>query len=131
DDVVAAARHRTPRTISLDPGKPATIVGRPKALSRAISNLVDNAIKHGAGAIEIEIDGGSISVRDHGPGIPEADLPRIFDLDRAGVARTEAGSGLGLAIVAQVVEHHGGAVFAHNHPDGGAVIGFSLPTETT
>ena len=47
---------------------------------------------------------------------------------RADVARTETGSGLGLAIVAQVSERHGGTVFAHNAPDGGAVVGFTLPT---
>ena len=46
---------------------------------------------------------------------------------RADAARTETGSGLGLAIVAQVVERHGGTVFARNAPDGGAVVGFTLP----
>ena len=129
DDVVVAARRRTPRAITLDVERSATLVGRPKALGRAISNLVDNAIKHGRKEIAITIDGGTVSVRDHGAGIPEADLPRIFDrFYRADVARTEAGSGLGLAIVAQVVEQHHGTVFARNHPDGGAVIGFSVPT---
>ena len=67
-------------------------------------------------------------MRDHGAGIPEADLPSVFDrFYRADAARTETGSGLGLAIVAQVVERHGGTVFARNAPDGGAVVGFTLP----
>ncbi len=128
-DVVGAAPHRTPRPVTLAVDHGATVLGRPRALARAMSNLVDNAIKHGAGPIEVAIDGGRVTVRDHGPGIPEADLPHVFDrFYRADVARTEAGSGLGLAIVAQIVEHHGGEVFARNHPDGGAVVGFSLPT---
>jgi signal transduction histidine kinase len=63
---------------------------------------------------------------------PRAQHPRsrysqsVRPLLRADVARTEPGSGLGLAIVAQVVERDGGTVFARNHPDGGAVVGFTI-----
>ncbi len=136
--VVEAAGRRTNQPITLDVQDATPIVGRSKALTRAASNLVDNAIKHGGGAsgagasdsgapIEISVHGTTFEVRDHGPGIPPADLPKIFDrFYRADVARTEPGSGLGLAIVAQVVEDHGGTVFARNHPDGGAVVGFRL-----
>jgi two-component system sensor histidine kinase MprB len=125
---VDAAARRTPRSITLDVRDASPIVGRSKALTRAVSNLVDNAIKHGAdGPVEVSVHGTTFEVRDHGPGIPPADLPKIFDrFYRADVARTEPGSGLGLAIVAQVVERHGGTVFARNHPDGGAVVGFTL-----
>ena len=104
------------------------VIGRSKALTRAISNLVDNAIKHGDGEIDVSVDGRTVEVRDHGAGIPESDLAHVFDrFYRADVARTEPGSGLGLSIVAQVVERHGGSVFARNHPGGGAVVGFTLP----
>ena len=129
-DVVEAARRRTDRSITIDVSRAATVSGRTKALTRAVSNLVDNAIKHGDGAIEVAAHGGTVEVRDHGRGIPEADLPKVFDrFYRADVARTEPGSGLGLAIVAQVVERHGGSVFVRNSPDGGAIVGFTLPSE--
>jgi two-component system sensor histidine kinase MprB len=126
---VDAARLRTDRPLVLHTDAPAVVRGRARALGRAVSNLLDNAIKYGAGPIEVTISGGRVEVRDHGAGIPEADLPRVFDrFYRADAARTETGSGLGLAIVAQVVERHGGTVSATNAPDGGAVVGFTLPT---
>ena len=72
---------------------------------------------------------GRISVRDHGPGIAEEDLPHVFQrFYRATGARTQPGSGLGLAIVDQVARAHGGEPFAEHHPGGGAVVGFWLPT---
>ena len=125
---VDAARLRTDRPLLLHEESPAVVHGRARALARAISNLLDNAIKYGAGPIEVTISGATLEVRDHGAGIPETDLPRVFDrFYRADAARTEAGSGLGLAIVAQVVERHGGTVSARNAADGGAVVGFTLP----
>ena len=126
--VVEAARRRTDRPIHPAIDGAATVTARGKALTRAISNLVDNAIKHGDGEIDVSVDGRTVEVRDHGPGIPESDLAHVFDrFYRADVARTEPGSGLGLSIVAQVVERHGGSVFARNQPGGGAVVGFTLP----
>ncbi len=126
--VVDAARRRTDRDIAVAVRDAAPAIGRTKALTRAISNLVDNAIKHGDGEIDVSIHDRTVEVRDHGRGIPESDLPHVFDrFYRADVARTEPGSGLGLAIVAQVVERHGGSVFARNHLDGGAIVGFTLP----
>ncbi len=126
--VVEAARRRTDRLITTAVAGESTVTGRSKALTRAISNLVDNAIKHGDGEIDVSIRDRTVEVRDHGRGIPESDLQHVFDrFYRADVARTEPGSGLGLSIVAQVVERHGGSVFARNHPDGGAVVGFTLP----
>jgi two-component system sensor histidine kinase MprB len=126
---VDAARLRTDRPLLLHADAPAVVRGRTRALGRAVSNLLDNAIKYGDGPIEVSIAGGTVEVRDHGAGIAEADLSQVFDrFYRADAARTETGSGLGLAIVAQVVERHGGTVFARNAPDGGAVVGFTLPT---
>lgn len=111
------------------------VTGVPERMQRAVGNLLDNAAKFSepAGVVEIALalDGpmAAITVRDHGPGIPEADLPHVFDrFYRAAAMRDCPGSGLGLAIVAQVAESHGGTVTAANHPGGGAVLTLRLPT---
>ena len=127
-DAVGAARRRSDRTITVSVHDARNVRGRERLLGRAVTNLVDNALQHGTGDVEVGLEATTISVRDHGGGIPEADLPRIFDrFYRTDASRTEPGSGLGLAIVAQIAEQHGGTVFARNHPDGGAVVGFTLP----
>jgi two-component system sensor histidine kinase MprB len=111
-------------------GAGAVVAGQRAALERALANLVDNAAKFSppGSPIEVALEGRRVSVRDHGPGIDPADRGRVFDrFYRAGAARQLPGSGLGLAIVRQVVEAHGGTVFATDHPDGGAVVGFELP----
>ena len=100
-------------------------------VERAVSNLLDNAVKWSppGGEIELRVAGGELSVRDHGPGIPPADLPHVFDrFYRSVHARGLPGSGLGLAIVRHVVEDAGGAVRAENAPGGGARLAISLPT---
>ena len=99
--------------------------GVPAAIERAVGNLLDNAAKwsNEGGRIEVVVENGRVTVRDHGPGIDEADLPHVFDrFYRAPNARGLPGSGLGLAIVRQAAEAHGGCVEAANAPDGGAVI---------
>ncbi len=66
---------------------------------------------------------------DRGPGIPADDLTHIFDrFYRSVASRSQPGSGLGLAIVRDLVESHGGTVFAENRDGGGATVGFILPT---
>ena len=90
-------------------------------IERAVGNLLDNAAKWSppGGAVEVEVHGGRLVVRDHGPGIADEDLPYVFDrFYRARAARGMPGSGLGLAIVRQVAESHGGAVVAE-HAEGG------------
>ena len=77
------------------------------------------------------LDGGELVVRDHGPGIAEADLPHVFDrFYRATAARSMPGSGLGLAIVKQVAESHGGTITAERASDSrsGTVMRFRIPT---
>ena len=65
----------------------------------------------------MRLDGGELTVRDHGPGIAEADRPHVFErFYRATAARSMPGSGLGLAIVLQVAEMHGGTVVAEEAP---------------
>jgi two-component system sensor histidine kinase MprB len=132
DEIVAACVERAVRRfdaeVRLD-AEPSPARGRPAALSRAVDNLLDNAVKWGAddGPIEVEVAGGRVSVRDHGPGIDDVDRDQVFDrFYRSAAARSMPGSGLGLSIVKQVVEAHGGAVFAEPAGDGGAVVGFDL-----
>ena len=101
---------------------------RPQAVERAISNLVENALKFTGGPVEVVVAAGRVEVRDRGPGIAEADVARLFDrFYRSDAARALPGSGLGLAIVRDMAEQHGGTVFAANRDGGGAVIGFQLP----
>ena len=106
------------------------VLGRPGTLERAVTNLLDNAAKFDAsgGVILVDVAAGSVAVCDGGPGIPEADLPLVFDrFYRSADARGRPGSGLGLAIVRDVAEAHGGTVFATGREGGGARVGFSIP----
>lgn len=126
---VERVSRRTDHEIRLE-AEPVIVFGQPAALQRAVANLLDNAAKFSppASRIEVRVAGGVVEVRDHGPGIADSDLPRIFDrFFRADSARSLPGSGLGLAIVARVAADHGGAVRAANAPDGGAVISLAIP----
>jgi two-component system, OmpR family, sensor histidine kinase MprB len=110
---------------------PALVRGMSQRLMRAINNLLDNAAKWSpaGGVIEVTLASGVLTVRDHGPGIAEEDLPHIFDrFYRSQAARGTPGSGLGLAIVREVAEAHGGRAEASNAPGGGALFRLYLPT---
>ena len=104
--------------------------GEATALERAVTNLLDNAAKWspGDGTVTVRLVDGTLTVSDEGPGIPEEDLPHVFDrFYRSVAARSMSGSGLGLSIVRQVVERHGGTVSARTGPHGGALFTVSLP----
>jgi two-component system sensor histidine kinase MprB len=78
--------------------------------------------------VEVRLRGDTLTVRDHGPGVPPHELPLIFDrFFRAANARDQPGSGLGLAIVKQVAERHGGSVTAAAAPGGGLEVALALP----
>lgn len=126
--VVSRYRRLLGRTVQLS-GSGGEVEFRPSQFERALSNLIDNAAKWSdtESPIDVVVSGTTLVVRDRGPGIPQEDLPRIFDrFYRAPGARTVPGSGLGLAIVKQAVEANGGTVFARNHHDGGAEVGFVM-----
>jgi two-component system sensor histidine kinase MprB len=128
-DVVERARRNRPEvTYSVDL-EPTTVQGVPATIERAVGNLLDNAAKWSppGGEVEVELRSGTLAVRDHGPGIPEEDLPYVFDrFYRARAARGMPGSGLGLAIVRQVAESHGGEVIAEHAAGGGTRMVLSL-----
>jgi two-component system sensor histidine kinase MprB len=109
---------------------PTVLPGVPARLGRAVTNLIDNAIKYSPPGlpVEVRLEGTELTVRDHGPGIAAEDLPHIFDrFYRGAEARGRPGSGLGLAIVRQVVEQHGGSIAAEAAPGGGTLMRVRLP----
>ena len=127
------ARRRTGRSIvvQIGPNSEVAVTGRPSALERGVSNLLDNAGKFdtSGGAIDVSVEPGRVTVCDRGPGIDPADLPLVFDrFFRAVDARSAPGSGLGLSIIADMARGHGGEAFARNRDGGGACVGFQIPT---
>jgi two-component system sensor histidine kinase MprB len=130
---IERARRRAPSLtfdVQLTPG---SVRGQPVLLERAVLNVLDNAVKWSppVGTIWIRLrrqDVWTLDIRDHGPGIAAADLPRVFDrFYRAESARSLPGSGLGLAIVQQVVISHGGNVQVSTAPRGGTLVHIELP----
>jgi two-component system sensor histidine kinase MprB len=124
-DAVERARRRSPGLTVHQVIEPTLVRGEPARISRAVTNLLDNAAKWSPaeGVIEVTLHNGTVTVRDHGPGFNEEDLPYVFDrFHRAKEARSKPGSGLGLAIVRQAAEAHDGFAEAANAPDGGAVL---------
>jgi two-component system sensor histidine kinase MprB len=139
DDVVTAMVERARRNAG---GRvqfacflePTVVTGTSDQLERAVSNLLDNAAKWSpeGGVVEVRLQDGELSVRDHGPGIPAADRPYVFDrFYRSVDARGRPGSGLGLAIVRQVAERHDGSVSAEEAPGGGALLRLRVPARDT
>jgi two-component system sensor histidine kinase MprB len=122
---VERGRHRAPGLRFESRLEPYSVVGARSRLERAIDNVLDNAIKWSppGGTVDIRLVDGTLTVRDRGPGIPEADLPHVFDrFYRAAAARALPGSGLGLAIVKQTVDDHGGCVTVANADGGGTLL---------
>jgi two-component system sensor histidine kinase MprB len=131
---VERARRHAPETPFETELAPTLLPGVPARLGRAVNNLLDNAAKYSPAGrpVEIRLAGQELTVRDHGPGIADADLPHIFDrFYRGAEARGRPGSGLGLAIVRQVVEQHGGTVSASAAPGGGTALRVQLPRAET
>jgi two-component system OmpR family sensor kinase len=104
----------------------------PVRIEQALANLVENALSHGGGAIDLFVverdDVIELHVADAGAGFPDGFLDRAFDrFSRADDARSVGGSGLGLSIVALIAQAHGGSAGAANRPEGGADVWLALP----
>jgi two-component system phosphate regulon sensor histidine kinase PhoR len=120
---------------SIDPDA-AIVAGDPAKLQDVLRNLVENAAHYSQddGTIEIAARRAGpaveLTVADRGPGVPDADLPRIFErfyrVDRSR-SRDPGGTGLGLSIVKHLVELHGGSIAAANREGGGAIVTVRLP----
>ena len=112
---------------------PAAVCGDRTRLAQVVTNLLTNAVKFvpAGGRVTISTDVVAdqvrLTVRDDGPGIPEGELPRVFDRYFRGSRAAANGSGVGLAVVAALVAAHGGAVEAANGCAGGAVLTVTLP----
>ena len=122
-------------------GRTITIVGRvagplkgvPQLLKRCLSNLIDNAVLYGQRA-EVMVEEGTdvltIRVRDHGPGIPESEIDKVFEPFyrlEGSRSRDTGGTGLGLSIARNIAQAHGGNVRLRNHEGGGLEAILTLP----
>jgi two-component system sensor histidine kinase MprB len=128
-DAVERTRRNRPGVTFTTDLRESVVHGVPATIERAVANLLDNAAKWSppGGEVEVVVRDGEVSVRDHGPGIDEEDLPHVFDrFYRARSARGMSGSGLGLSIVRQVAEAHGGQVVAEQPADGGTLMRLRL-----
>ncbi|MFD6417404.1 ATP-binding protein [Streptomyces sp. NPDC060194] len=128
------ARLRGPElTFAVDLA-PWYVRAEPASLERALVNVLDNAVKFSPpkGVVEVTLDRGTLSVRDHGPGIPADELPHVFDrFWRSPTARALPGSGLGLSIVARTIQQAGGDVALSPAEGGGTRAVVRLPGAPT
>lgn len=136
DDLWPQAESRGVRIATELPEAEALVLGDRALLTRAIHNLLGNALKYGGGspvhaAVALAPGEAHLTVQDGGPGIAAADLERVWEpfqrLAPAEGQPPESGAGLGLPFVKRVVERHGGRVFVRSSPGAGATFGFVLP----
>ena len=132
---VIRARTRTPDVMFTLTEQPAPMYGKRASLERAVLNLLDNAAKWNPPNEPVFVDvqrvdhRATVTVADSGPGVPEADLERVFErFHRTADARAMPGSGLGLSIVRQVVQSHGGRAWLARRPSGGTAAYIEVPT---
>jgi two-component system, OmpR family, sensor kinase len=128
-----ARASRSGRPLVVDGGAGIVARGDRLRLEQALTNMVDNALRHGEGEVRVSAatNGARVSLRvhDRGAGFPAQFLPRAFErFSRADPARGRGGSGLGLAIVEAIALAHGGSAGAANDPGGGAEVWVEIPT---
>jgi two-component system phosphate regulon sensor histidine kinase PhoR len=117
-----------------------TLLLDPLKITQVLENLIDNAVKYTPKGSRIDVSTQTrenrveICVRDNGPGIPEADLPHIFErfyrVDK-GRSREKGGTGLGLSIVKHIVQLHGGQVRVESKLGQGTAFYFTIPVRST
>ena len=127
-----AAQFATQTQIEFHPEPLPEILIRRLAIKRMVGNLVNNALRYGQAPIVLSAMEGRqhliISVRDHGHGVVESQIPDLLQpFVRGDSARTTQGTGLGLAIVSRIVKMHKGTLDIRNHPEGGLEVSVSLP----
>ncbi len=128
------AAERDGRTIEIEDVADGGLVGDSSYLEQALSNAVENSLRHGAGTVTLLAveDAGRLElhVLDQGPGFSDGFLPQAFSrFTREEEARTSPGTGLGLSIIGAIALAHGGSAGAANRQGGGADVWLSLPTE--
>ena len=126
-----ARTHRDPGLLHR-PATPAWVVGDKWALSRAVTNLLDNADTHGGGTSSVGLQSRGravfVTVDDDGPGVPVAERQRVFErFARSGSRGATTGAGLGLSLVAETARAHGGEAWCTESPGGGARFVLRLP----
>ncbi len=138
-DVSADLEARAQQVVQRVAPEAAMVSGDPAKLHDALRNLLQNAANYAPEGSTIVMSAArrddriALSVADAGPGIPEADLPRLFerfyrvDKARSRSARDPGGTGLGLAIVKHLIGLHGGTVSVANRPEGGAIFTVEIP----
>lgn len=115
------------------PEEPVVVRGDAVRLRQVVDNLISNAVKHGAPPerLEVRLELGpgvaQVRVRDHGAGIPAADLPRIFEKFQRAPGTSAAGHGLGLAIASSLARLHGGALSVESALGEGSTFTLTLP----
>jgi two-component system, OmpR family, sensor histidine kinase MprB len=127
--VVRARRRGAELTFEVDT-EPWWVTGESASLERAVTNLLDNAVKWSppGGTVRIRLNHGTLTVDDEGPGIAPADREHVFDrFYRSEESRSMPGSGLGLSIVRQVIERHAGNVRVDESEDGGTRMVMQVP----
>ena len=137
DALIACAEQLRRAQVSIErqgEGVPPPILLDRRRACQALVNVIDNAAQHAPPGSRLEVlietveragrGWSQVTVRDHGPGFREAELPRLFE---PFYSRREGGTGLGLPIVLKIVDGHGGEVEAANAPDGGAVVRLRFP----
>jgi two-component system osmolarity sensor histidine kinase EnvZ len=125
---------RAAKAVSLRPGTLPPLALRPLAIQRLIANLVDNALRHGGGQVEVATttagEKAILEVLDRGPGVPPGDAERMLQpFTRLNAARSGAGTGLGLAIVDRIARMHGGGVQLLAREGGGLRARVELPLD--
>ena len=128
----ARAEHAG-RAITTEAPDGLELVGDELRLEQALGNLIENALRHGGGAVVVSgaVAEGAVElhVLDEGPGFPPGFLGTAFErFTRSDEARASGGAGLGLAIVDVIARAHGGEAGAANRPGGGADVWLSIPT---